>query len=221
MTYPDHMAQERLWNANIHYHRILLDALPPATQRVLDVGCGNGLLATALIEAGVRHMVAIDSDAGVLERAKARQSSRAIAWLHGDVLDSHATIDGQFDAVLSVATLHHMNAAAGLSRLAELAQPGGLVGVIGLAANDWWDAPYAAFGQLVRRAVSVRRGHWEHSAPMTWPPPETYRGMKRIAGQLLPGVRYKRHLYSRYSLLWTKTSLLSWIILYNGAPCRG
>jgi 2-polyprenyl-3-methyl-5-hydroxy-6-metoxy-1,4-benzoquinol methylase len=33
------------WNHNIHYHPVVLDALPPDCERVLDVGCGEGLLA--------------------------------------------------------------------------------------------------------------------------------------------------------------------------------
>jgi SAM-dependent methyltransferase len=203
-VYPDDVAQERLWNANTHYYGILLAALPSGAQRVLDVGCGDGLLAAQLVQAGHRNVVAIDTDPGVLHRAKTRHAGKAIAWMQSNVFDPNVASDGLYDAVLSVATLHHMDAAAGLSRFAELVRPGGLVGVIGLAANDWWGLPYAAFGQFVRRAVSVRRGYWEHSAPMAWPPPATYRDMKRIGLNTLPGAHFRRHFYSRYSLLWTK-----------------
>lgn len=204
VPYPFHMARATLWNANTHYHRILIDALPSAAQRVLDVGCGDGILAAELVEAGVSRVVALDSDAAVLARAQARHHGLPIEWMHGDIFNLPAPVEVLFDAVFSVATLHHFDAAAGLTRFAELTRPGGVVGVIGLAANDWWDLPYAAFGRIVQRTVGMIRGYWEHSAPTMWPPPATYREMKRIAPSVLPSVRYRRLLYNRYSLIWTR-----------------
>jgi len=198
------MVPEKPWNTNIHYHRLILQAIPDGAKRVLDVGCGDGVLCAQLVHRGVERVVGLDTDAGVLERARARFSGLPIEWVHGDILDVDLLSDHPYDAVLSVATLHHMGATAGLTRFAELVRPGGIVGVIGLAANDWWDLPCAAFGQFMRQAVGVTRGCWEHSAPMAWPPRETYREMKRVACGVLPGVHYKRHLYSRYSLVWTR-----------------
>ena len=198
------MAPARLWNANIHYHPLLLKAVPDGATRVLDVGCGDGILCAQLVQAGVRHVVGLDTDASVLERARSRHSGLDIEWVHGDVLTVQLPAAGQFDAVLSVATLHHMNAAEGLAGFAELIRPGGVVAVVGLAANNWWDLPFAAMGQGARLILGLVRGHWEHTAPMAWPPPETYRRMKRIAARLDPHARYKRHLLGRYSLIWEK-----------------
>ena len=197
------MAFDRLWNANIHYHPLLIEAIPRGAERVLEVGCGDGILSAQLAQAGVRQVVALDLDAGVLERARARHPGRSVEWVLGDVFDVPFE-DGSFDAVVSVATLHHMDAEQGLARFAALAKPGGVVAVIGLAANNWWDVPGALVGQGARTLLGLARGHWEHSAPTAWPPPATYRQMKRISSRVLPGVTYKRHLLGRYSLIWTK-----------------
>ena len=202
--YAIHMAAERLWNANIHYHSILLKAVPKTAQCVLDVGCGDGILSAQLFRSGVPNVVALDVDVGVLERARARHPGLPIDWRWGDIFDLPPCADQSFDAVLSVATLHHIDAAAGLTRFAELVRPGGVVGIVGLAANSWWDLPYAAIGHCARIAVSMTRGQWEHSAPIAWPPPMTYREIKRIAPGILPGVQYRHHLYGRYSLVWRK-----------------
>jgi SAM-dependent methyltransferase len=129
----------------------------------------------------------------------------AVEWLHGDLFDFPLET-GSFDAVLSVATLHHMVADSALARSADLVRPGGVVAVVGLAANDWWDLPYAVVAHSAQVFLRRTRGHWAHSAPMVWPPPTTYREMKRIANRVLPGVRYRRHLLGRYSLIWTKPS---------------
>jgi SAM-dependent methyltransferase len=198
------MSEKRLWNANIHYHPLLVKALPRGAARVLDVGCGDGILSAHLIQAGVEQVSALDVDAGVLERARERHPDVPIEWIHGDLFDFSLRGGPTFDAVVSVATLHHIDAKAGLKRMAELVRPGGVVGVVGLASSNWYDLPYAAFGEFARRAAGAILGHWEHTAPIVWPPPATYREMKQIARDVLPGVEYRRHLYGRYSLVWTK-----------------
>jgi SAM-dependent methyltransferase len=197
------MAARALWNANIHYHPLLLGTIPRGAQCVLDVGCGDGILTAQIVEAGVPHVVGLDLDADVLGRARARHAGLNIEWTQGNVLTA-PLVDGAFDAVVSVATLHHMDAEAGLARFAALVRPGGVVAVIGLAAKDWWDWPYAIVGQLARAAGGCVRGYWKHSAPMTWPPPATYREMKEIARRVTPGARFRRHLLGRYSLVWTR-----------------
>jgi SAM-dependent methyltransferase len=197
------MTQQRRWNANINYHPLLLDRIPQGARRILDVGCGDGVLCAQLVEAGVPQVIGLDADVGVLARARSHYSELRIEWMHGDVFQVPFAA-GEFDAVLSVATLHHIDAAKGLTRFAELVRPGGVVGIVGLAANDWWDLPRAAIGLSSRTALGLVRGHWVHSAPIAWPPPETYRQMKRIAAEALPGSWYRRHLLGRYSLIWEK-----------------
>src|SRR5215471_3266452 len=57
------------WNHNIHYHPLVLRAMPPRCERVLDVGCGRGLLVRQLA-ARCSHVVAIDPDVETLEHAR-------------------------------------------------------------------------------------------------------------------------------------------------------
>jgi SAM-dependent methyltransferase len=143
------VAANQLWNANIQYHSLLIAAIPQGARHALDVGCGDGILAAQLVRAGVPHVVGLDVDENVLERAKARHRGVPVEWHHGDIFDA-AFSAASFDAVLSVATLHHLNAEQGLARFAELVAPGGVVAAVGLAANDWWDLPYALVGHSAR-----------------------------------------------------------------------
>jgi 2-polyprenyl-3-methyl-5-hydroxy-6-metoxy-1,4-benzoquinol methylase len=200
------MTSTQLWNANIHYHSLVLEAIPPGARRVLDVGCGDGILAAQLVRSGIPQVIGLDVDGQVLERAKTRHAGVLVEWLQGDLFDVPLEA-GSFDAVVSVATLHHVPAEQALVRFANLVRPGGVVAVVGLAANDWWDLPYAVVAHGSQLVLRFARGHWEHSASMVWPPPATYLEMKRIASRVLPGVRYERHLLGRYSLIWTKPSL--------------
>jgi 2-polyprenyl-3-methyl-5-hydroxy-6-metoxy-1,4-benzoquinol methylase len=169
---------------------------------VLDVGCGDGILCAQLAQTGIPHVVGLDADADVLDRARSHHPGLPIEWIHGDILE--VAFAERFDAVLSVASLHHLDAAKGLARFAQMVKPRGVVGVIGLAANQWSDLPYAAVAESAKLILGFMRGHWEHSAFMAWPPPATYQQMKSIATNILPGARYKRHLLGRYSLIWEK-----------------
>ena len=116
-----------------------------------------------------------------------------------------------FDAVVSVASLHHMDAVRSLTRFAQLARPGGTVVVIGIAANSWLDLPLAAFAVASKRVHALIYTRWSHSAPRCWPPPLTYAEMKTLSARVLPGARYRRLWLGRYSLVWRKP----------GAPAPG
>ena len=65
------------WNRNIHYHPILL-ALGPA-DRVLDVGCGCGLL-TRQFAAHSTHVVGIDLDEPSIHHAQAETPYDSPSW---------------------------------------------------------------------------------------------------------------------------------------------
>lgn len=74
---------------------------PQPGERVLDLGCGDGVL-TARIAAAGAEVLGYDADAGLLERARARGLS--VRQGDGQALD----YDGEFDAVFSNAALHWM-----------------------------------------------------------------------------------------------------------------
>ena len=191
----------RPWNANTHYHGLVLASLPAGASRVLDVGCGDGLLSADLVRAGVPHVTGLDADEAVLARARSHHPHLGIEWVHGDFLEVPIA-PGSFDAVVSVAALHHMDARRALTRCAALVRPGGAVVVVGLAAIGWRDVPLAGAALAARFALGLVRGHWEHSAPQLWPPPLTYSEMKTVSAEVLPGVRFQRHLLGRFSLVW-------------------
>jgi SAM-dependent methyltransferase len=118
---------------------------------------------------------------------------------------THPFEPGSFDHIASLAALHHMDAAAALSRMRELLAPGGTLAIVGLARNRYpADLPFAAAGSIGHRLLRLRRSYWEDSAPRVWPPPDTFSETRRTARRVLPGVRYRRLLLWRYSLVWTK-----------------
>lgn len=190
------------WNHNIHYHRLVLDAVPVGSRTALDVGTGNGLLAQDLLRV-VPSVVGIDLDASVLASAMAEEPR--VEWVLGDVM-THPFELGSFDVVAAVATLHHLrDLDAALRRLADLTAPGGVLSVVGLARSSGpIDALFDAAGMVQHRVLAERRLVWEHSAPVVWPPPHTFAEVRSATGHILPGARWRRLAMWRYSIAWTK-----------------
>jgi SAM-dependent methyltransferase len=203
--------EQRRWNHNIHYFGELLRHLPEGATSALDVGCGDGMLARQL-RTSVRNVVGIDLDADQIALARASTIAElddlpGISYIQGDVM---AFDFGQtFDAVLSVATLHHLDIEPAIHRLAALVTPGGMLGIEGLARStsvvDYLhDGIGTVLTQILRRTGGRR--HYEHSAPVVWPPKYSYADIRQISALLLPGVRYKRHHLWRYTLIWHRPS---------------
>lgn len=74
-------------------------------QRVLDAGCGTGLLAQALAERGAQ-VVAVDLSPTLIELARQRQAqaSANVQYLAGDMLDDAL---GDFDYMVAMDSLIH------------------------------------------------------------------------------------------------------------------
>jgi 2-polyprenyl-3-methyl-5-hydroxy-6-metoxy-1,4-benzoquinol methylase len=189
------------WNANIHYDGRLDACVPASATSVLDVGCGDGFLAARLARR-VPHVVAIDADAPALGRARARFPDAKVTWCHGDVL-THPLGRESFDAVVSNATLHQLpDAGEALRRLSQLVRPGGTLAIVGFVRTEWRDLPWAMTALACRGVANRVRGKWEHTAPKTWPPPDTLRQLRRSLREALPGARISRLLMGRYLIVW-------------------
>jgi SAM-dependent methyltransferase len=201
------------WTHNGHYHQLILDARPAGCATALDAGCGTGALTRRLRAAGLQ-VTGLDRDEPCIRVARGHPGAAGIGYLVGDVTCAPFQ-PGSFDLVTSIAAVHHMDAALALSRMSELLRPGGVLAVVGLARDstpaDYGRAVAAFAGSVLHRLAETRRPGGRppapHQPPLVWPPPLSYRQMRRLAGRLLPGVRYRRHLYLRYSLVWTKPAV--------------
>jgi ubiquinone/menaquinone biosynthesis C-methylase UbiE len=199
------MARAGYWNHNLHYQPVILRAVPPGCGAALEVGCGDGLLASRLAER-CAEVTAIDQDARMTALARSRAqvaSPGRVTVVEADFL-AYPVADASFDFACANTALHHMDFAAALAAMARALRPGGRLAVVGLAAHGSFgdylaDVPGIPVG-LAYRAI---RGKGGPGAPIM-DPQMTWAEVRATARRLLPGVRYRRHLLFRYSLLWRK-----------------
>lgn len=192
------------WNHNTAYHPWLLGLAERRRGRVLDVGCGDGLLVQRLAEVA-DSVTGIDPDPMAVRRARERVGPDASITLLHCRFDEFDPGDSGFDLITFVASLHHMDLRGSLVRARELLNPGGSIAVVGLSANasaaDW------LFSALCLPAVRIgSRWHREQSdvGVAVADPRESLAEIRRVAGDVLPGAQIRRALYYRYLLFWTR-----------------
>ncbi len=123
-------------------YRPVHDAVVPALKarrpdRVLDVGCGTGLLTTRIRHELPRsRVVGCDFSAGMLERA--RRHSRRVRWVQANALGLPFG-DGSFDALVSTESFHWFpDQAAALAEFFRVLAPGGHLLVALASARVGW-----------------------------------------------------------------------------------
>lgn len=146
----------RAWGHGAHPSSVLaandLVWLAPSGARVLDVGCGSGVLSLVAAAAGARHVLAVDVDLAAVEATLANAMVNDLA----DRIDASATpvalVEGPFDVVVANIGLGVLVELA--PRIASLLAPGGALVLSGLLADQADEAigAYAGF-EVVRRTT--------------------------------------------------------------------
>ena len=194
---------EEYWNHNVHYQRVILEALPDGCGAAIDVGCGDGMLARKLA-ARCAAVTGIDRDERIIEAARERgRAGPAVSLVHGDFLD-YPFADASFDFACANTALHHMDFGAALAKMARILRPGGRLAVVGLARNgspaDWI---FGAAGIPADHYYKHAKGEGNSGAPIM-DPDMSWSQVRKAAVRVLPGARYRRLLLWRYSVIWTK-----------------
>lgn len=197
------------WNHNTAYHPWLIDIAAQHHGHVLDVGCGDGLLAQRLAPVS-RSVTAIDTDPDAIRRAIDRLTEYENVTVSQDAFDTFQSGVRRFDLITFVASLHHMDLRAALQKARNILTPTGEIAVVGISANksvrDWvW---------AVMCVPAARIGSWLHSETrdvgvVVTDPQEGLDDIRSAVNDVLPGASVRRALYYRYLLRWANDSIHS------------
>ena len=95
------------------------------TERVLDLCCGQGVLARLLMEQGVQEVVGVDASPKLIMAARERSRDPKLKYLIADVCTNATWADGKFDAAACIMAVHDLEAIDKLfAHLAQALKPG-------------------------------------------------------------------------------------------------
>lgn len=201
------------WNHNARYEAFLLKNLPGDCQNVLDVGCGKGDFCAKLARVAA-SVTGIDLAPNMVRVARQTHATLPNASFECADYLTRAVEPGRWDAIVSVATLHHLDLRAFLQKVTVELRPGGRLLLLDLyqqagffeRSTNLLAVPLNLLGRLwvtgqLRPPVALRRAWDEHGASDEYLTTAT---LRRIFGEMLPGARFRRHLFWRYSLIWQK-----------------
>lgn len=135
-----------------------LQARVPADARVLDVGCGHGLLSLSLAMGSPQRQVrGIDIDRDKLPFAEAAAERAKVKNVVFKAVDPDWVPDGEWDAIVITDVLYLMGSATArslLGRLAAALAPGGVLLVKEIDVKPRWKYQLARFQELVATKVA-------------------------------------------------------------------
>jgi ubiquinone/menaquinone biosynthesis C-methylase UbiE len=201
------------WNRNNYYHALLLKSLPRNCQHALEIGCGIGTFSRLLATRSNR-VTAIDLSPKMIEIAKNLSKSHTnIGFQVADVLETEFP-DEHFDAIVSIATFHHLPLDQVLPKLKKTLKTGGRLLILDLSRiesiQDFFIAAAAFPLSLILKVFhngfagpgkEERRAWARHDETDRF---LSFSEAERIYSSHFEKAIIRRNLFFRYSVIWEK-----------------
>lgn len=194
------------WNHNTAFHDELVADAKIRGGRVLDIGCGDGLLLQRLAPF-VEQVVGIDPDAKAIAWAQTRLAATPnVSLVQGDFLSSPVpSPQERYATITCVAALHHMELGAALLKMRQVLAPGGRLLAVGLAADkSIMDVVISGLLVLPIRFMDRFHGGMQDAGVRIADPEQSLSEIRAVAHEVIPGASIRRRFYYRYLMLWEK-----------------
>ena len=147
--YDQELVEENQYTGPELAAAVLARELADRSARIVDIGCGTGLVGEQLKTHGFSHIDGLDLVPEMLGMAAAKGAYERL--IEADLLQGAPIPDASYDAAISVGTFTHNHVGPpGLVEVLRLVRPGGLFVVminVEAYASDGYEA---AFDQLVK-----------------------------------------------------------------------
>ena len=191
-----------LWNHNYAYHGWIA-GIVGTRKHILDVGCGNGMLAMFLRKED-NEILGIDPSGPSVQSARERNTYRNVSFQQTAFEDFDAS-DRKFDAVIFVASLHHMNMRDAVCRAKALLAKNGVLIVVGLAKPstllDWVVEAARIIPSKMITAMKHNTSSEELHVDVSYDFP-TMNQVRQLCREQLDGYSLRYGLHYRYLLTW-------------------
>jgi 2-polyprenyl-3-methyl-5-hydroxy-6-metoxy-1,4-benzoquinol methylase len=199
------------WDHNQQYQEYLLKNIPKNCNCILDVGCGTGEL-TKKLTLFSKEVIGIDVSENMINEAKKRNHDEKINYTKISVEKYLEKTEKQFDVIISIAALHHMNEEEILKLMKNKLTKDGKILILDLVKTkiitEWILSITAALLNpiimlIMRGRVKITKeekeawlGHFEHDKYLTTGE------VKDIVKMVLGKGKVKRHFFWRYSIIY-------------------
>ena len=150
-SYDQHLVQDSGYVAPTVIAQMLSVAEVDHNVRVLDVGCGSGLVGACLSKLGFIHLDGLDFSSEMLEKARRKGVYREL--IQANLNEPLDFIQSTYEAAISCGTFGHTGHAdaSALGRIARLLKPGAIFA--GTFPKAMWDD-----GGVARTLEDLRLG---------------------------------------------------------------
>lgn len=195
------MRNPAYWNHNVAYYH-WIKKMTIACREILDVGCGDGSLVRYLDD-GKRMLVGIDVDEECIKYALHEAASDHVQYICSR-FEAYG-FEKKFDAVVFIASIHHMDMKAALRKAKSILKPQGLILIVGLAKPsnciDWAVEALRVIPCRILSKIKHMQSSEENNIPVSYHFQELNE-VRATANRLLPSFNIKYGLFFRYLLWW-------------------
>lgn len=195
------MDNQHYWNHNTAYYKWIEKRVRDCGT-ILDVGCGDGFLISHL-DNGKRNLTGIDIDKDCITRARRLNKGANCTFLCGNFVEYN--FESTFDAVIFVASIHHMDMQYALEKAKALLSPGGRIIIVGLAKpSSFLDYSLEVLRVIPSKVVSMYH-HMKSSEDLGIPTSYNFPQMttiRNIVSAMIPNAKIRNALHYRYLLEW-------------------
>ena len=190
------------WNHNYAYNQWVSKKVEKRNS-ILDVGCGDGTLALYL-RTKDNNIVGIDISNSSIQKANKKNSHSNVSFVQTSFEDLVAK-NGSFDAIIFVASIHHMDMVNAVDKAKKLLAKNGVLIIVGLAKPSTLIDKIVELTRIIPSkivsSIKENKTSEELNIDVSYDFP-TMNEVRHICNEKLSGYILKYGLHYRYLLTW-------------------
>lgn len=190
------------WNHNYAYNR-WVSRMIGKRKIILDVGCGNGTL-TQYLRTDDNDILGIDISNDSIQQANQRNAYSNVSFVRTTFEDFQAN-NRYFDAIVFVASIHHMEMVNAIDKAKELLAKQGVLIIVGLANPssllDWIVELLRIVPSKIISSIKNNTTSEELNIDVSYDIP-TMNEVRHVCKEKLNGYSLRYGLHYRYLLTW-------------------
>ena len=199
--------QKTFWNHNYAYNRWVAKKIGKR-KNILDVGCGDGTLALYL-RTSDNEVLGIDISDSSIQKANKKNTYDNVDFVQ-TTFENFLADNKNFDAVVFVASIHHMDMADAVDKAKKLLKKNGVLIIVGLAKPsslfDWIVELVRIIPSKIVSTIKKNTTSEELDIDVSYDFP-TMNEVRQICKEKLCGYTLKYGLHYRYLLTWKNNEI--------------